>query len=139
MKGLNFLSLIKIKKALKEKGVVLCYLFGSVARGEEHKESDVDIAVLFEKDIKKEDFLRKEGELIALFSKIFPEKEINLVNLAIASPLLCQNVVLEGKLIYAKGENERILFQIRTLHQYEEYSHLSDIYNLVLKEKIKAL
>ncbi|MFA4818184.1 MAG: hypothetical protein WC608_05730, partial [Parcubacteria group bacterium] len=68
-----------------------------------------------------------------------PEKEINLVNLAIASPLLCQNVVLEGQLIYAKDENERILFQIQALHQYEEYRHLSGIYNLVLKEKIKAL
>ncbi len=139
MKRLNFLNLIKVKKALKKEGVVLCYLFGSVARGEEHKESDVDIAVLFEKDIKKENFLRKEGELISLFSKIFSEREINLVNLAIASPLLCQNVVLEGQLIYAKDENERIFFQIRTLHQYEEYSHLSDIYSLVLKEKIKAL
>jgi len=139
MRGLNFLNLMRAKKALKEKGVVLCYLFGSVARGEEHQESDVDIAVLFDKDIKKENFLQKEGELISLFSRIFPEREINLVNLAIASPLLCQNAIIEGKLIYAKDENERILFQIRTLHQYEEYSHLSDIYNLVLKEKIKAL
>ena len=117
----------------------MCYLFGSVARGEEHKESDVDIAILFEKDTKKEDFLRKEGELISLFSRIFPEREINLVNLAVAAPLLHQNVVLEGKLIYAKSENERILFQIQALHQYEEYRHLSGIYNLVLKEKIKAL
>jgi len=117
----------------------LCYLFGSFARKEEHKESDVDIAVLFDRTIKKEEYLKKEGRLIAVFSKIFPEREINLVNLAIASPLLCQNVVMEGKMVFSKNEDERILFEINTLDLYEEYRHLSNIYNLFLKEKIKAL
>lgn len=139
MKGFNFLNLIKTKKILKQEGVVLCYLFGSFARGEEHRESDVDIAVLFDKTIKKENFLQKEGELISLFSNVFKDREINLVNLAVASPLLKQNAILEGKLIYAKSKDEEMLFQINTLHQYEEYRHLSEIYNLFLKEKIKAL
>lgn len=119
--------------------VVLCYLFGSFARGEEHKESDIDIAVLFDKSTGRENFLEKEGKLISFFSKIFSEREINLVNLAIASPLLRQNAIMEGELIYARSEDERILFQIDTLRVYEEYGHLSDIYNLFLKEKLKAL
>ena len=139
MKVLSFLNSIRIKRALKNESVVLCYLFGSVARGEEHKESDVDIAILFDQAVKKEEYLQKEGKLISLFSRIYPEREINIVNMAISSPLLRQNAIIEGKLIYAKSEDERILFQINTLHQYEEYRHLSDIYNLVLREKIKAL
>lgn len=139
MKGFTFLNLIRIKKILKKEGVVLCYLFGSFARGEEHKESDVDIAVLFKKSVEKKNFLEKEGKLISIFSNIFKEREVNIVNLAVASPLLKQNAILEGKLIYAKSQDEEILFQISTLHQYEEYRHLSGIYNLVLREKIKAL
>lgn len=139
MKELNIFNLIKIKRTLKKENVVLCYLFGSLARGEEHKESDVDIAVLFDKSVKGEDFLEREGKLISLFSKIFPAREINLVNFAIASPLLKQNVIIEGKLIYAKNEDERIFFQVGALHQYEEYRHLSGIYNLILSEKVKAL
>jgi len=139
MKNLSFLNSIKLKRALKKEGVVLCYIFGSFARGEEHRESDVDIAVLFEKLVKKEDFLEKEGKLIAVFSDIFKGREINLINLATASPLLKQNAILEGRLIYAKNKEERILFQVSALHQYEEYRHLSDIYNLALAEKMKAL
>lgn len=139
MKGFNFFNLIKTKKALKKEGVVLCYLFGSFARGDEHKESDIDIAVLFNKSVKEDNFLEKEGKLISFFSNIFEKREINLVNLEIASPLLKQNVVMEGKLIYSKSKDEEILFQINTLHKYEEYRHLSDIYNLVLREKIQAL
>lgn len=117
----------------------MCYLFGSEARGESHKESDVDIAVLFDLNVKKSDYLGKEGQLIALFSGVYPGKEINIVNLNISSPLLKQSVVLEGKLIYAGSEEDQILFQVSTLHQYEEYRHLSGIYNLVLAEKIKSL
>lgn len=139
MKSLNFFRLIRIKKALKKESVVLCYLFGSFARGESHKDSDIDIAVLFDKAVNKDKILEKEGKLISLFSKSFPGREINLVNLAVASPLLIQNAIIEGKLIYARGENERILFQVEALHKYEEYRHLSGIYNLFLNEKIKAL
>ena len=132
-------GLAGIKKALRKEGVVLCYLFGSEARGESHKESDIDIAALFDLNVKKSDYLEKEGRLIALFSGIYPEKEINVVNLNISPPLLKQTAVLEGKLIYAGSEEDRILFQISTLHQYEEYRHLSGIYNLILEEKIKSL
>ncbi len=132
-------NLAKIRKILQKEGVVLCYLFGSEARGESHKESDVDIAALFDSDIKKSDYLEKEGQLIALFSEEYPEKEINIVNLNISPPLLKQTVVLEGKLIYARSREDQILFQIATLHQYEEYRHLSGIYNLILEEKIKSL
>lgn len=136
---INMPNLTEIKKILRKEGVVLCCLFGSEARGESHKESDVDIAVLFNLDVKKSDYLEREGQLIALFSEEYPEKEINIVNLNISSPLLKQNVVLEGKLIYAGSEEDRILFQISTLHQYEEYRHLSGISNLILAEKIKSL
>jgi len=139
MKNLNFLKLIKIRRALKKESVVLCYLFGSVARGESHIESDVDIAVLFDRSVRKENFLVSEGRLISLFSSVFPKREINIVNLAIASPLLRQNIIMEGWLIYAKSDDARIFFQVDALHQYEEYRHLSSIYNLVLREKIKAL
>jgi uncharacterized protein len=130
---------MRIKRALKKESVVLCYLFGSFARGEEHKESDIDIAVMFDKKVEKENFLKKEGRLISLFSGFFPGREINVVNLEIASPLLRQNVILEGRLIYARNEDARILFQMDALRKYEEFRHLSNIYNLVLKEKIKAL
>lgn len=123
----------------KKNQVILVYLFGSEVKGTSHKESDIDIGVLFDKKVNPKDYLRVEGKLIGLFSEILPEKEINIVNLKIASPLLRQTVVLEGKLLYAKSKIEKILFQVQTLHQYEDYLHLSNIYNQFLRLKLKAL
>ena len=129
----------KLNKILKTNRVVLAYLFGSEARGEAHKDSDVDIGVLFDKKVNSEDYLRLEGRLIEFFSEIYPKREINIVNLNIASPLLKQVAILEGKLLYIKSETDRILFQIQTLHEYEDYLYLSNIYNQFLDLKLKVL
>lgn len=129
----------KLGKIVEENQVVLIFLFGSEARGTSHKESDVDIGVLFNKRVDPKDYLKLEGKLIEFFSEIYPKKEINIVNLNIASPLLKQVAVLEGKLLYSKSETERILFQIKTLREYEDYLHLSNIYNQFLDLKLKAL
>ncbi|MDO9399568.1 MAG: nucleotidyltransferase domain-containing protein [bacterium] len=128
-----------IKLNFKKNQVILAYLFGSEVKGTSHKESDIDIGILFDKKVNSKDYLKFEGILIELFSKNFPLKEINIVNLNIASPLLKQTVILEGELIYAKNITEKILFQIQTLHQYEDYLHLDNIYNHFLKLKLKAL
>lgn len=133
------LKSLKLKKALKAEGVVLVYLFGSFARGEAHQESDIDIAVLFDKKIKEGDYLKREGKLIGVFSEIYQGREVNLTNLNISPPLLKQSVILEGKVIYEKSKIERIFFQVFTLHEYEDYLHLSRIYNQFLEAKIRSL
>jgi len=129
----------KLTQTFKENDVILAYLFGSEAKGTSHKESDVDIGVLFDKKAQSQDYLKKEGKLIEFFSEIFPKKEINIVNLNISSPLLKQVVILEGKLFYQRNDLDRILFQIQTLHEYEDYLYLSNFYYQFLKFKIKTL
>jgi len=119
--------------------IVLLYLFGSEARGTAHKESDIDIGVLFDKKTKESQYLQLEGRLIELFSNFYPKKEINVVNLNISSPLLKQAAILEGKLLYKRSDEARIFFEINTLREYEEYSHLAKIYNKFLNSKVKNL
>lgn len=129
----------QLNQVMEQSQARLVYLFGSQARGDAHRESDVDIAVLFDKKLNSKNYLQKEGELICFFSEFFPNKEINLVNLNISSPLLNQNVILEGRLLYSKRELDRILFQIQTLRQYEEYCYLDNIYQQFLYKEIKNL
>jgi len=129
----------EIEKASEKERVVLVYLFGSEVRGTSHKESDVDIGILFDKKVDPKDYLESEGRLIEFFSGIFLKKEINIVNLNISSPLLKQVAILEGKLLYLRSETDRILFQIKILREYEDYLHLNNIYNQFLDLKLKSL
>ena len=129
----------KLNKIFKENQVILAYLFGSEARGTSHKDSDIDVGVLFDKKINPENYLKLEGRLIGFFSEVYHQKEINIVNLNISSPLLKQSAIIEGKPLYIRSETERVLFQIKTLREYEDYLHLSNIYNQFLELKLKAL
>lgn len=129
----------KLSRFCKKNDIVLVFLFGSEAKGTSHNESGVDIAVLFTGSVKPKDYLKREGKLIERFCEIYPKKEINIVNLNIASPLLRQAVILEGRLLYARSEADRILFQVQTLQEYEDYLHLSNIYNRFLDLKLKTL
>lgn len=126
-------------KRLGDNHIVLLYIFGSVARGTAHKESDIDIGVLFDKKTKKSQYLRLESRIIEFFSDLYPKKEINAVNFNISSPLLRQSAVIEGRLLYKRSEDDRIFFEVHTLQEYEEYSHLAKIYNNFLNIKLKKL
>lgn len=126
-------------KRLGEGRIVLLYLFGSVARGTAHQESDIDIGVLFDRKTRMSQYLRLESRLIEFFSDLYPKREINVVNFNISSPLLKQAAILEGKLLYKRSDKDRIFFEIDTLREYEEYSHLSKIYNKFLNIKLKNL
>ena len=88
-------------------GVVSVYLFGSHAEGRTHRESDVDIGVLFNRGkvpTKKERFDRSL-QLAADLRVALSSESIDLVVLNDAPPLLGRRIVIEGIRLYC-GDNE---------------------------------
>lgn len=135
---LNFKQLHnpKLSALFKKQGVVLAYLFGSQATGRAHKESDVDIAVLFGKNMTKKQYFNQTASLSLELSQYFNGRETQVIALNEAPPLLRQVVVNEGKEIYCSDENQKIEFIVQTLYDYEDYLHLSKIYYQLQKQKI---
>ena len=107
---------------LAELGVVLCYLHGSVAKGIARDDSDIDIAVLF--DRMPDDVIGATGALIQALAGLAQGRELDIAILNEASPLLKQIVASTGKLLYARSTEDELRFQIRAMHEYEDSRHI---------------
>lgn len=127
----------KDQQAFKKEGVVLAYLFGSHVYGYTHKDSDADIAVLFGKKVKDNQYFDKSLRLAGLLSDICPGREKTVTVLNEAPPLFRREVLAGGSLLYSTSEPARIDFQLKTVSGYEDTKHLRDLNYFYLKQRIQ--
>jgi len=108
-----------------EEGVLVVYLFGSMARGGRTADSDIDIAILLAEPRRPslELYLRLRDE----FSKRLGG-EVDLVILNEAPPLLKYQVIRHGKLLYCRDERARVEFEARAQDEYLDFSRAAERY-----------
>ncbi|MGC9515476.1 type VII toxin-antitoxin system MntA family adenylyltransferase antitoxin [Methanocrinis sp.] len=108
-------SLEELAGLFEEEGVILAYLFGSLARDETDREPhDVDLAVLT---------ATQEEPAWRLWEKIVDAlgtERLDLVDLRRASPVLRFEIVRSGRPIYVSDEAARERFVLDTLHLYPD-------------------
>lgn len=124
------------KEIFKRHNVKLAYLFGSQAKGNAAKESDFDIAVLFEKLPSDPYALRETMDLSSELNKLLSAK-IDVVSLHHAPLLLKYEVVAHNHVLYCKDEKERINFEVSATKEYIDEQYVRDIYYNALKERIE--
>ncbi len=121
----------KVNKLAKKYGLELVLLFGSFANGKAHKNSDLDIAVLGEKNISFEEYLDLTGEL----SKIF-HKNIDLAVLNEANPLLLFQVSKDSILLHG-SPGDFMEFKLYAFHRYNDYEPYFKMERQLSKRLIK--
>lgn len=120
----------KITKYFSRKPqVVAVYLYGSFARGEAKKDSDIDLGVVL---VEKEDYRPFEIPQV-VFSQDLSEllnKEVEVQDLSACSLEFSHRVLSEGKLIFCLDHAKRIDFETMIIRKYfdlkpyfEEYYH----------------
>lgn len=124
-----FISIINNKYKIK-----FAYIFGSQATGEASENSDVDIAVCFDKSYEavEEAFIR--GDIIEE-GKAFFKKDVDIVSLNNASLLLKYEIIHDGIII--KDDDERVDFESLSLREYFDFKYYSDIYDNAMIERIR--
>jgi uncharacterized protein len=96
-------------------GLDTLWLFGSAARGEEREDSDLDLAALFRRRPAALELLDAKGELADLLGR-----EVDLVDLDRASPILGMQVLRSGRLLVDRNPARRYAFFSRTISMYED-------------------
>lgn len=99
----------------KRFGLDVLWLFGSEAQGTTHPESDVDLAALFRQRPDALEVLGARGDLEEILGR-----EVDLVDLDRASPILAMQVLKHGRLLVDRDPRRRIAFFVRTLNLYED-------------------
>ncbi|MGM0410836.1 MAG: type VII toxin-antitoxin system MntA family adenylyltransferase antitoxin [Bacillota bacterium] len=90
----------------------LIYIFGSYAKNSERDNSDIDIAILSEREI-------DEYKLFLLAQKLADKlkKEVDLVDIKKASTVFKAQII-QGKLIFNKDNYKKMNFELKTFREY---------------------
>ncbi|MDQ6600753.1 type VII toxin-antitoxin system MntA family adenylyltransferase antitoxin [Bacillus salipaludis] len=92
----------------------LIYIFGSTAKGNLHKDSDIDIAFLSNnKNLDKYELFLIAQEIAAKCNR-----DVDLIDLYQASTVFQAQVVHTGKVIYCTDDQTKAEFELKTLKMY---------------------
>jgi predicted nucleotidyltransferase len=94
-------------------GVVAVYLFGSLARGDDHATSDVDLAILPRRPLESLARFDLQEELARLVGR-----DVDLIDLRSASAVLRSQVFTDDVLLYCGDRFTRELFEATALADY---------------------
>jgi uncharacterized protein len=123
------LNLEKLERKLTEffsnvDFVKVAYLFGSTVRGEANRLSDIDIAVLFDEALSKDEAFDFQLKLIGEFTTLLKTNNVDLVALNDSPLLLTYNTIRNG-VILKSDEPVRVRFETKIMSRYlDERYHI---------------
>jgi len=121
----------KLSPVFKDKGLKLALLFGSAVSEKTHKQSDIDLAFLFDSPV---DILTLTNKVIRLLHT----DNIDVVDLKRASPLLRFSIVKNCKLLYEREQGMFNEFYSLAFRIYVDTRKLRDAQAMAIKHFIKT-
>lgn len=108
------------------------YLYGSVARGDERPDSDVDLAVL----ARPRGTLLEDARLQDELAVALDRDDVDLLILDDA-PLWLQFRVVAGRVVYSRDERHRIRFRERVEKEFLDFRPYHDSYLRAVRERAR--
>jgi predicted nucleotidyltransferase len=104
--------------------IVSLYLFGSEAEGRAHRDSDVDLGVLFATDpaLSADVCTRRRRGWIGRFESLVPGRRVDLVDLAEAPAGLAHAIVQRGRRLHCSDEEFDFAFRSKTASRAMDFA-----------------
>ena len=106
----------KIADLASKHKLVMVVLFGSQVTDRIHPNSDIDIAVMPDRQKKL-----NVDELYGELTSVFGTNNVDLAVLTHAHPLLWWQVARDGILVYSRNERDWPLFKTRAMKSYSDF------------------
>lgn len=121
-----------LRSALSSReGISLAYLFGSVARAEGTSDSDLDVAVLAEHELR----IEERSHLIEQLGRAIDfRRTVDVVDLRTAPPVLAAEVVHDGVLLFQRDPLVRFDFEMGAIRRFEDTRALRRLQHELLRE-----
>jgi len=102
----------------RRREIEAAYVFGSVAAGRARADSDLDVAVLVDETVRPSRMLTYRLQLMADLGAALRRRDVEVVVLNEAPPLLAHRVLSRGTLVFERSRAARVRFQVRTAARY---------------------
>ena len=136
-KVIRILRSDKAKKIFRENDVLAAYLFGSLAKGISHAQSDIDVAVIFEPSVPPSEYFKREAAVTLALMLLLHTDAVDIVSLNEAPLLLAFQVLKYKRLLYSADEFRRAEFEVRIIGMYYDFKPMIDRYGRQMFQRIK--
>jgi len=108
-------------------GISAAYIFGSYAAGHPRSKSDIDLGILFIKDVDGFTRINIETEISNLL-----KKDVDLIDMRKSSPSLRHQIYKYGVMIYHDGSDFPFQFRANSIRDYLDTDYLRRIRSINL-------
>jgi predicted nucleotidyltransferase len=108
----------RVVELLRKERLKLAYLFGSAAKGGEGRLSDLDLGVLLDESLSREERFRLQLRLTGELTSLLKTDRIDLVAMNDASLSLNYEIIAANHPLFARDEGQKIDFEHGILSRY---------------------
>lgn len=123
-------------------GVEMAFLYGSWAKGHPRQDSDIDVAILFSKEITTEEEIFECVTDVSLLLSSDLRAEVNLIPLSLdfGRPMLYYNAIVSGIPLFFRDFNRYVDLKNEAIFQMEDFNIFGRHWQLaVAKRNLETL
>jgi len=126
----------RIREVLKKhEEILVAYLYGSMVKGYEGKESDMDVGLLLKEDFEA-DALYPAHMAGEIKEKCGLDHEVDVRILNKGTYRFLHQVIREGEIIISTNERERVRFETSVIDRYIDFKPFYEQYDEKRRERL---